>query len=107
MKHWRLAGQSDVYISCASAHADGDEDYSISIQALRLVQVTWTLRQENNNTSVYQATSVHYITKFDTAKLWFLFENEVVGTYPHRMYFDISVVFGPWAGHGRRFFESI
>ena len=104
------------YIPCASADADGDEDYSISSQAQRLVQVTWTLvqdersnmRQAQDDASVSQAfhrTSMHYITKFDTAKRWFLFEEDVIVTYPEHMRFDISVVFGPWAGHGRRFFE--
>ena len=41
---------------------------------------------------------MHYITKFDTAKRWFLFEGEVIVTYPEHMLFGISVVYGSWAG---------
>ena len=104
------------YIPCASADGDGDENYSISSQGERLVQVTWTLlqhessnlRQQKDEAIGSQAcheTSIHFITKFDTTKRWFLFEEDVVVTYPERMCFDISVVFAAWAGHGRPFFE--
>ena len=55
--------------------------------------------------SLFSWSSMHYITKFDTAKRWFLFEEVVVVTHPKHMCFVISVVFGPLAGHGRRFFE--
>ena len=85
-------------------------------QAHRFVQITWTLNQRQQSdmqatqidgsfSQALQRTSIHYITKFDTTKRWFLFEEDVIVTYPEHMRFDISVVFGPWAGHGRRFFE--
>ena len=52
-------------------------------------------------------TSIHYISKFDTSKRWFLFEQDVVVTYPRHTTLNLSVVFGPWAGHGRRCFQLV
>ena len=35
-----------------------------------------------NASQVFQRSSIHYTTKFDTAKRWFLFEDDVIVTYP-------------------------
>ena len=56
---------------------------------------------------VLNKTSIHNINKFDTSKRWFLFEEDVVVTYPNRVLLSLSVIFGPWAGHGCRLFELV
>ena len=102
------------YLPSVSSDSDERVNDSFADQAQRLVEITWIL-VENETINGRQAMNVesssrklhkslHYITKFDTTKRWFLFEEEVVVTCPQRMRFDIYVVFGPWAGHGKRFF---
>ena len=91
------------YIPCASGEADGDEDYYYSSQAHRLVLVTWGAATDSH---VLNRTSIHYINKFDMSKRWFLFQEDVVVSYPNRAQLSLSVIFGPWAGHGCRLFDQ-
>ena len=56
---------------------------------------------------VLNKTSIHNINKFDTSKRGFLFEKDVVVTYPKSVLLSLSVIFGPWAGHGCRLFELL
>ena len=104
------------FMPCASEESHGVANDSYASQAQRLVQVTWILvdyakthqPQLNEATCRIRSsnkTTLHYITRFDTAKRWFLFEDDVVVTFPQRMRFDLCVVFGPWAGQARRCFE--
>ena len=96
--------------------ADGGESDSVDDSAHRLVQVTWTLVDGDGNrawalddaTGKWAPTrthTLHYIAKYGTTKRWFLFEEDVVLRIPEHLRVCLTVVFGPWAGHGRRYFE--
>lgn len=104
------------YVPHESSDAKDDDDTSSSSQAQRLVHVTWGLSSTSTSSqssgwwsaataSTTTVTSVHYIAKFDTTRKWFLFEDDFAVSFPANMRFSMTVKFGPWAGHGRRFFE--
>ena len=104
------------YVPRVSAESDESVYDYFADQAQRLVEISWTL-VVNGTIGEHQATqvessirrmqkSLHYITKLDSTRRSYLFEEEVVVTFPTGMRFDIYVVFGPWAGHGKLFSNS-
>ena len=90
------------YLPPAIRETDIDEDYHYPSQAQRLIQITWTAAKGSD---VVHSDSVHYITKFDTTRRWFLFEEDVIVSYPKDFCLSLTVVFGPWAGNASRLFE--
>ena len=80
------------YVPSVSSESDERVNDLFADQSQRLVQITWIV-VENETTNGRRAMdvesssrnlhkSLHYITKFDTTKRWFLFEEEVVVTCP-------------------------
>ena len=94
------------YVPCRNPEVACDDDYATLTQAQRSVHVTWSLLSKNDKSKALQKVSgIHYIATFDTSNRWFLFAEDVLVTYPQTATISISVVFGPWAGHGAHFFE--